>query len=148
MARFGVTLLRMVLGLVYVMHAYLALAILVAGITVVGVLAVAVAAHDADRLDRVLVATLALLAMSSFDAVFPLPAAARELSSIRSAGRRIVELTEREPSVVDPPAPLPAPPSKAVVALEDVTARYASGERPALRSPATRFSTSAPLRIT
>ena len=39
----------------------------------VGVLAVSVTAHDAGTLDRVLVATLALLALASFDAVVPLP---------------------------------------------------------------------------
>ena len=54
--------------------------VLMVGLTTVAVLAVAVAAHDAGTLDRVLVATLALLALSSFDAVTPLPAAARELS--------------------------------------------------------------------
>ena len=67
--------------------------------TVAGVLAVAVSATDAGTLDRVLVATLALLALSSFDAVSPLPAAARELSATLAAGRRVLELTDREPRV-------------------------------------------------
>ena len=42
-----------------------ALSVLVAGMTVAAVLAVAITAHDADALDRVLVATLALLAIAS-----------------------------------------------------------------------------------
>ncbi len=109
-----------------------ALTILVTGLTVAGVLAVAVTAHDAGTLDRVLVATLALLALSSFDAVAPLPAAARELSSTLAAGRRVLELTEREPAIRDPSAPAAAPTGPAAVALEGVTARYASGEQPAL----------------
>ncbi len=109
-----------------------ALSILVAGLTVVGVLAVAVAAHDSDALDRVLVATLALLALASFDAVAPLPAAARELSGTLASGRRVLELTDREPAVRDPDVPLAAPTRPAVVALEGVTARYASSEEPAL----------------
>ena len=50
------------------------LSTLVAGATAVGVLAVAVSAHDAGTLDRVLVASLALLALASFEAVAPLPA--------------------------------------------------------------------------
>ena len=58
-----------------------ALSILVVGATVAGVLAVAVAAHETAALDRVLVATLALLALASFDAVAPLPVAASELSA-------------------------------------------------------------------
>jgi thiol reductant ABC exporter CydC subunit len=109
-----------------------ALSIIVTGLTVVGVLAVAVAAHDANDLDRVLVATLALLALASFDAVSPLPAAARELAGALAAGRRVRELTDREPAVRDPEAPAPAPALPALVALEGVTARYASGEEPAL----------------
>jgi thiol reductant ABC exporter CydC subunit len=105
-----------------------ALTILVAGATVAGVLAVAVTAHAAGGLDRVLVATLALLALASFDAVSPLPAAARELSGLLAAGRRVLETAEREPLVRDPDEPRPAPPRRAPVALEGVTARY--GQEP------------------
>jgi thiol reductant ABC exporter CydC subunit len=108
-----------------------ALTILVAGATVAGVLAVAVAAHAAGGLDRVLVATLALLALASFDAVSPLPAAARELSGLLSPGRRVLETAEREPLVRDPDEPRPAPPRRAPVALEGVTARYGR-EQPVL----------------
>jgi ATP-binding cassette, subfamily C, bacterial CydC len=110
-----------------------ALTILVAGVTVAGVLAVAVSASDVGTLDRVLVATLALLALSSFDAVLPLPSAARELATSLAAGRRVLELTDAEPVVDDPIAPIAAPPRSAPVALERVTARYAPGEPPALR---------------
>jgi ATP-binding cassette subfamily C protein CydC len=109
-----------------------ALSILVAGLTVAGVLAVAVAAHDANSLDRVLVATLALLALASFDAVASLPAAARELAGTLGSGRRVLELTDREPAVRDSEAPRAAPTQPTVIALEGVTARYASGEAPAL----------------
>ena len=110
-----------------------ALTVLVAGLTVVGVLAVAVSAHDADALDRVLVGMLALLALSSFDAVLPLPAAGRELAQSLASGARVLELTDGDPLVRDPSEPLPAPPRPAVVALEGVTARYAPGEPAALR---------------
>ena len=106
-----------------------ALSILVMGLTVAGVLAVAVAA---DGLDRVLVATLALLALASFDAVSPLAAAARELSETLAAGRRVLELTDRRPTILDQAAPLPAPGSPPVVALEGVTARYPLADEPAL----------------
>ncbi len=107
------------------------LAVLVTGLTVVGVLAVAVSAHSAGTLDRVLIATVALLALSSFESVLPLPGTARELSATLASGRRVLELVDREPAVRDPADPLPAPPS-AAVALEGVTARYAPGGRPAL----------------
>ena len=109
------------------------LMVLVAGATTAGVLAVAVVAHDAGNLDRVLVATLALLALSSIDAVAPLPAAARELWENATSGRRILELIDREPSVNDPRDPIARPPGRPAVALEDVTARYSGADEPALR---------------
>jgi ATP-binding cassette, subfamily C, bacterial CydC len=108
-----------------------ALSVLVAGLTAAGVLAVAVSAHDAGALDRVLVATLALLALASFEAVAPLPGTARELASLLASGRRILELTDRAPQIADPPRPAP-PPESATIALESATTRYADEEEPAL----------------
>jgi ATP-binding cassette, subfamily C, bacterial CydC len=108
------------------------LSVLAAGLTTVAVLAVAVAAHEADSLDRVLVAALALLALASFDAVAPLPGAAREVSATLSSGRRVVELTDREPRVADPVEPGPPPGSRVTVALEGVTAAYPAGGTPVL----------------
>ena len=110
-----------------------ALTILVAGLTVTGVLAVAVSATAAGSLDPVLVATLALLALASFDAVTPLAPAARELSSTVASGRRVLEVLDRAPAVREPELPVPAPPRRAPVRLEGVTARYDPVEEPVLR---------------
>ena len=107
------------------------ISILVAGLTVVGVLAVAVHAHHGGSLDRVLVAMLALLAIASFEAVSGLPAAARELSGTLASGRRVLELVGRAPTVRDPATPL-APPPGSTVALDGVTARYEPEEIPVL----------------
>jgi thiol reductant ABC exporter CydC subunit len=104
----------------------------VVGATVAGVLAVAVHASADGHLDRTLIAMLALLALASFEAVQPLAAAARELSVTLAAGGRVLELADRQAAVVDPAAPLPAPSWPFTVALEDVRARYAPGERAAL----------------
>ena len=104
----------------------------VVGATVAGVLAVAVRASADGHLDRTLIAMLALLALASFEAVQPLAAAARELTVTLAAGGRVLELADREVAVVDPAAPLPAPSWPFAVALEDVRARYAPGERAAL----------------
>jgi ATP-binding cassette, subfamily C, bacterial CydC len=101
-----------------------AVSILVAGLTTVAVLAIAVSDHDAGTLDRVLIAALALLALSSFDSVAPLPAAARELSGTLASGERVLELVEREPAVRDPSTPSAAPSGAVRVTLEGVTARY------------------------
>jgi thiol reductant ABC exporter CydC subunit len=108
-----------------------AASVLVAGLTLVAVLALAVAAHDTGTLDGVLVATLALLALASFDAVAPLAGAARELAGTLASGGRVLELTEREPAIVDPPVPAHGPLRRSTVALESITARY-DGGRPVL----------------
>ena len=108
------------------------LRLLVMAATIAGVLALAVSAHTGGRLDRVLIAVLALGAIAAFEAVQPLPEALRELRATRAAGRRILELTDREPAVTDPVDPIPLPEGRFPVALEDVRARYAPGERPAL----------------
>jgi len=108
------------------------LRLLVTGATVVGVLAVSIQAHSAGRLDRVLVASLALLSLAAFEAVQPLTEALRELRATVAAGSRVLDLTDREPRIVDPARPLPAPVPPFAIELDDVRARYAPGERPAL----------------
>jgi thiol reductant ABC exporter CydC subunit len=112
------------------------LRLLATGATVVGVLAVAVSTHAGGGLNRVLIAMLALLALASFEAVQPLPEALRELGATLAAGRRILELTDREPTIVDPERPLPQPKPPFTLALENIRVRYAPRERPALN----RFS--------
>jgi thiol reductant ABC exporter CydC subunit len=108
------------------------LRLLVTGATVVGVLAVSVQAHADGRLDRVLIALLALLALAAFEAVQPLTESLRELRATVAAGRRVLDLTDRAPRIVDSVHPLPAPAAPFTIELEGVRARYASGERPAL----------------
>src|SRR6185312_10062599 len=108
------------------------LCLAVTGVTVAGVVAVAAAAHDAGRLDRVSIGMLGLLALASFEAVQPLPNAARELVTTLAAGRRLLDLTDAEPAVADPADPAPAPRGPVTVALEGVAARYRPGERPVL----------------
>ena len=95
-------------------------------------LAVAVHAHADGRLNRVLIATLTLLALAAFEAVQPLAQAARELVASLAAGRRLVELTDREPAVKDPEPPAELSPGAVAVALENVSARYAPDEPLAL----------------
>jgi thiol reductant ABC exporter CydC subunit len=108
------------------------LRLVLTGATVAGVLAVAVSAHASGGLDRVLIALLALLALASFEAIQPLGEAARELGETVAAGRRLLELIDREPAVTNPEEPLPMPAGPFTVALEGVRARYAPGEPPAL----------------
>jgi ATP-binding cassette, subfamily C, bacterial CydC len=106
--------------------------LVVVGATVAGVLAVAIGASADGDLDRVLIATLALLALACFEAIQPLAAAARELSATLAAGRRLLELVDRDAAVVDPATPAAAPRWPFTIALEGVRARHAPGEHPAL----------------
>lgn len=100
------------------------LGLVVTGVTVAGVLAVAVDASVHGQLDRVLIAFLTLLALASFEAVTPLAAAARELCATLAAGRRILELTDQEAKVRDSAEPVSVPSWPFALALEDVRARY------------------------
>ena len=105
------------------------LSIAVTGVTVTGVLAVAASARSAGIIDGVLVAALALLCLASFDAVTPLPQATRELSATLAAGRRVLEIADREARVRDPEGHSPVPSSRPAFALEDVTAHYPAADR-------------------
>jgi thiol reductant ABC exporter CydC subunit len=109
-----------------------ALRVLVNGMTVVAVLALAVSAHADGRLDRTLIALLGLVSLAAFEAVQPLTESFRELRSTIAAGRRVLELTDRKPLIVDPAHPLPSPSSPLPVVIEDVRVRYGPDEQPAL----------------
>jgi ATP-binding cassette subfamily C protein CydC len=75
---------------------------------------------------------LALLSIAAFEAVQPLTEAFRELGATVAAGKRILELTDRRPRIVDPVDPLPAPAAPVPIVLESVRARYRPDEKPAL----------------
>jgi thiol reductant ABC exporter CydC subunit len=72
------------------------------------VLVLAVAAVRAGRLDGMEIAVLPLLSLAAFEAVAPLPLAYRALGATREAARRVFELIDAEPPVVDPVSPEPA----------------------------------------
>ena len=121
-----------------------ALVMLPAGLTTAAVLAAAVQARAGGSLDPVLVATVTLLALAAFEAVTPIPRAARELAVIAAAGRRVLDLTSREPVITDPAAPLPSPPRDATIELAGVTARYPGSPRPVLEQVDLRLEPGAP----
>ena len=110
-----------------------ALSVLITGITTVAVLTAAVAAHHDGSLDRLMIATLALLTLSSFEATAPLPETARELGSTVESGRRVLELTDTAPDIRDPDDPT-APPDDPTVHLDGVTAIYPAADMPTLTS--------------
>jgi thiol reductant ABC exporter CydC subunit len=103
-----------------------------AGATVAGVLWLSVEANADGRLDRVLIAMLALLALASFEAVQPLAGAIRDLGATVAAGERVLELVDRGPRIADPDLPAPPPAGPVAVCLEGVRARYGPNGPPVL----------------
>ncbi|MFJ9113215.1 thiol reductant ABC exporter subunit CydC [Streptomyces sp. NPDC102283] len=84
-----------------------AVVLLLQGGATVGVAWVALGAHAAGTLPAVHLTVVAVLALVSFEALTPLPAAARSLVGVRSSARRLADLLDTPPPVVDPPVPLP-----------------------------------------
>jgi len=101
------------------------------GLAVVTVLALAIPLVEAGKLDGVLLAVLALATISSFEAVLPLPQAFQHLESNLEAARRLFDLVDAAPAVIDPPNPLP-PPGRSDLVVRDLRFRYAPGDPPAL----------------
>ena len=110
-----------------------------AGATVAGVLWLALEASADGRLDRVLIAMLALLALASFDAVQPLAGAIRDLGATVAAGERVLELVDRDPRIADPDLPAPPPAGPVAVCLEGVRARYGPDGPPVLEGASLRL---------
>jgi ATP-binding cassette subfamily C protein CydC len=84
------------------------------------------------ELSGVLLATLALVTLASFEAVQPLPQAVESLSSSLEAGARLFEVVDAEPAVVDPDIPADFP-VRMELQAKDLTFRYPGAHKPALR---------------
>lgn len=74
-------------------------------------------------LDGVYLAMLCLVALSSFEAVQPLPLAAQYLENNLAAGQRLFNLVDASPEVEDPLVPLPLP-SNPSLAVENLSFSY------------------------
>ncbi|MBB5938437.1 thiol reductant ABC exporter subunit CydC [Streptomyces zagrosensis] len=99
----------------------------------VGVSWLALHAHEAGALPAVHLTVLAVLALVSFEALAPLPAAARRLAEVRASARRLAELFDTPPPVADPPAPVPLPTDEPIgVDITDLRVRHRAGDPPAL----------------
>ncbi|MFI0975452.1 thiol reductant ABC exporter subunit CydC [Streptomyces sp. NPDC021093] len=89
-----------------------AVVLLFQGGAVVGVTRLALRAHAAGELPAVHLTVLAVLALVSFEALAPLPAAARRFAQVQASARRLADVLDTPPPVIEPadPVPLPLPP--------------------------------------
>ena len=98
------------------------------GVSLVGTLWVAAAASQAGRLDGVMVAVLAMLAITPFEAVMPLPSAFERLGRSLGAADRLFQVIDAESPTEPPPSPQPVPADRTLrVAAVEVIA--SGGER-------------------
>ncbi|TYK52631.1 thiol reductant ABC exporter subunit CydC [Actinomadura decatromicini] len=97
--------------------------VLLTSATTLAVLVAGLSAVQRGALPGVLLAALALVAMAAFDAVRPLPDAARDLLTAHRAAVRLAALTAPAPPAADPPSPLPAPRGD-LIQVRDVHVRY------------------------
>lgn len=79
-----------------------------------------------------MLAALGLMALSSFEAVQPLPQAVEILSSSREAGGRLMEILDTDPPVKDPDHPAPFP-SRPAVHIKDLSFKYPGSQASVLR---------------
>jgi ATP-binding cassette subfamily C protein CydCD len=82
---------------------------LLANLSLLAVLALAVQRVSAAQLDGVLLGVVVLVAFTCFEALQPLPLAAQNFAANRAAALRLYELVDAAPEVADPPEPLELP---------------------------------------
>ncbi len=95
------------------------------------VLAFAISLVDSAELDGVYLALLVLATIASFEAVLPLPQALQYLENSLEAGRRLFEIVDAEPAVVDPSLPTPVP-GRVGLRVQDLSFAYERGQPLAL----------------
>lgn len=97
---------------------------LLLGITVLGMLMLAIPALREQRIAPPELAMLVLLAMASFESLMPLPLAFQSLGESREALARVMNLVNAEPDVREPDSPASLP-SANDLQLNAVSFRYA-----------------------
>jgi thiol reductant ABC exporter CydC subunit len=98
------------------------------GVALVGTLWVAAAAVEGGSLDGVMVAVLAMLAITPFESVAPLPAAFERLGRSLGATDRLFEVIDAEPPTSPPEQPVPIPAGR-TLNVRDAIVMSANGSR-------------------
>jgi len=107
--------------------------LLVVNCTLAGVLLIAIPLVSSGLIDGVMLAVLALVTLSSFEATSPLGAAAQQLQSSLQAARRLFEVADQPPAIREPTRPL-ALPAVAPLSFRQVTFTYPGEPVPSLQS--------------
>lgn len=107
------------------------LADLLANLAVVTLLVLAVPLVGSGAIRGVYLAFLALVILSSFEAITPLGDAFRFLGRSLESGRRLFEVVDAEPDVKDPADPITVP-EEPGLEFRNVSFSYREGEPPAL----------------
>ena len=108
-----------------------ALSGLAARLALWGTLVVSIPGVRAGALTGPALAMVALFVLASFEAVAPLPTAWAALGESLAAARRIFELVDATPAIVEPPGSAPRP-ERFGIRLRDLRLRYAPDAPPAL----------------
>jgi ABC-type transport system involved in cytochrome bd biosynthesis fused ATPase/permease subunit len=82
---------------------------LLANLAMLSVLVLAIQSVSVGMLDGVLLGVVGLAALTSFEAIFPLPLAAQNYTSNHEAASRLYELVDASPAVTDPTKPQTLP---------------------------------------
>jgi ATP-binding cassette subfamily C protein CydC len=104
---------------------------LLLNLATLAVLAIAIPLVRSAELDGVFLAMLVLTVISSFEAVLPLPQAFQYLTTSLEAGRRLLEIVDADPAVVDPACPADRP-AEFGLRVQDLHFSYAPDESPVL----------------
>jgi ABC-type transport system involved in cytochrome bd biosynthesis fused ATPase/permease subunit len=97
-----------------------------------GTTTVAVTLLASGRLPTVPTVVLAVSTLAVFEALTPLPEAARRLVAVRGAARRLAAVTSAAPPVTEPTVPAAAPTEPGALVLTGLRARHRPGGPPAL----------------
>ena len=95
------------------------------------VLILAIPLIQSGEIPGVMLAALALITLSAFEAIQPLPQAMETLSSSLVSGQRLFEVLDAKPAVVDPEIPQ-AIPTEISIHVKDLEFYYPGSQTPAL----------------
>ncbi|MEU6995308.1 thiol reductant ABC exporter subunit CydC [Streptomyces sp. NPDC046465] len=117
-----------------------AVVLVLQGAATIGVTWLALRAHAAGDLPAVQLTVLAVLALVSFEALAPLPAAARRFAEVRASAQRLADLFDTPAPVADPQSPDPLPTDEPLdVTITDLRVRHLQDGPPALDGASLRL---------